>query len=225
MAVDVFVYGHHFDKAHGNGTIARHFREGLHFIVVLAAHHDAVQFDRTEARGKCGVDAVEHALQARPARDRFETIFAQRVERDVRAREARIDQASYLFGQEQTVGRERDVIDAGDRGDHRNQALEIFADQRLTAGEANAPDANLGRGAHDLGDFLIGEDLALVDPRQALFGHAVDAAQIAAVRHRDAEIRNRPMEGVGELRLGRPRDQIDHLTSNLRLEGRSALGA
>ena len=115
-----------------------------------------------------------------------------------------------MVGQEQSVGGERDVVDAGRGGNHGHEPIEVFADQRLAAGEADAAHADLGGRAHDLGDLLIAEDFRLVDPRQAFFGHAVDAAQVAAIRYRDPEIGNRPMKGVGELRLERPRNQIDH---------------
>jgi hypothetical protein len=40
-----------------------------------------------EARGERCIDAVEHALQSRAARDRLEAVFAQRVERNICARE------------------------------------------------------------------------------------------------------------------------------------------
>ena len=157
--VDVFVHRHHFDEAHGDRAVARQLGERGDLVVVLAAHHDAVEFDRPEAGGERGIDAGEHALEPGPARDRLEAILAQRVERDVGARQAGVAQAFDLVGQQQAVGRERDVVDARDRGDHRDQAVQIAADQRLAAGEPDAAHADLGRRAHDLGDLLVAEDL------------------------------------------------------------------
>ncbi len=79
------------------------------------------------------------------------------------------------------------------------QAHDAMAHQRLAAG-----DAQLLRPARDEGgaqpvELLEREQIAA---RQELhvFRHAIDAAKIAAVGHRDAHIGNRPPERVDQRR-------------------------
>ena len=47
-------------------------------------------------------------------------------------------------------------------------------------------------------DLLEGEDLGTGKPGDALFGHAVDAAQVAAVGDRDTQVGVDAAEGVDE---------------------------
>src|SRR5438876_2262163 len=63
-----------------------------------------------------------------------------------------------------------------------------MADGRLAAGEFEAPDAvYFDGGADDVGDFFIAEQIVLGQPAHALFGHAVDAAEVATVGEADAQ--------------------------------------
>ena len=52
-------------------------------------------------------------------------------------------------------------------------------------------------------DLLVGEELVAVQPRQALGGHAVLAAEVAAVGDRDAHVADRAAVAVDELALMR----------------------
>ena len=74
---------HHLDETDEDFAVARQGREVAQLVVVVAAHHDAVEFHRLEARRKGRVDAGQHALESGPARDRVEAVGAQRVERNV----------------------------------------------------------------------------------------------------------------------------------------------
>ena len=73
---------------------------------------------------------------------------------------------------------------AGQQADERDDAAPR---QRLAARQPEAPDARGHGRAGDRGDLLVAQHVGHGDERHARFGHAVDAAQVAAVRDRDAE--------------------------------------
>ncbi len=82
----------------------------------------------------------------------------------------------------------------------RDQDLEIATQQRLSAGDPELLHAELHEHARDPLDLLEREELAarqepVVVPED-LLRHAVDAAEVAAVRDGDPQVANRPAEGV-----------------------------
>ena len=87
-----------------------------------------------------------------------------------------------------------------ERGELRDQELEVAAQQRLAARDPELLHAELDEDARDALDLLERQELA---PRQEavvapedLLRHAVDAAEVAAVRDRDPQIAQRPAERV-----------------------------
>ena len=81
---------------------------------------------------------------------------------------------------------------------HRDQLRKLAADERLAAGEAHVRDAHRHEQAHEPLDLLEGEDLGPVEPRQALGGHAVLAAEVAAVGDRDPQVADQAAVAVAQ---------------------------
>ena len=87
----------------------------------------------------------------------------------------------------------------------RDQALEVAAQQRLAAGETDLLDSDPDELAREPLDLLEGQELLAVEEPIAasedLLRHAVDAAEVAAIRHRDPEIAQWASERVHGLRV------------------------
>ena len=86
-----------------------------------------------------------------------------------------------------------------ERGEQLEEAGQLAPDGRLAAGdpdglEAEALDADPG----DPGLLLVGEELGAVEPGQALLGHAVGAAEVAAVGDRDPQVLDPAAERVDQ---------------------------
>src|SRR5205807_4389893 len=79
-------------------------------------------------------------------------------------------------------------------------AREVAPQQRLTARETYLVDAELDEDVGQPGDLLEHQDFLARQPDVLLFGHAVAAAQVAAVRDRDAQIPQRAAAGVDDRR-------------------------
>ena len=75
-----------------------------------------------------------------------------------------------------------------DRGEHRDEPREVAAHERLAAGQAQVGHAHARHQPHDALDLLEAEDLVALEPGQAVGGHAVLAAEVAAVGDRDAQV-------------------------------------
>ena len=85
------------------------------------------------------VDAAEAAAHAR------EDLGIQAVETDRDALQARGLQLGGVLRQQHAVGGQRDILDAGDRGQVADQVGEIRAQQRLAAGQAQLAHARAAR--------------------------------------------------------------------------------
>jgi hypothetical protein len=85
----------------------------------------------------------------------------------------------------------------------RDDALEPAAQQRLAAGEAQLLHAEVAdRDRDEPDELVVGELLVARHPVEALGGHAVGAAEVAAVGQGDAEIGRDPPERVDEAGVG-----------------------
>ena len=85
--------------------------------------------------------------------------------------------------------------------EHFDQALDVAAKQRLAARQPELRHALVDEDPGEARDLLEREELRarekFVVGAVDLLGHAVHAAEVAAVRDRDAQIVQRPAEGVG----------------------------
>ena len=116
--------------------------------------------------------------------------------------EAGVGKCLRLLCEERGVRRQGDVESLVERGERGDEVLEIAAQQRLASGDPQLADAELDEDPSDAFDLLEGEELApreeaVVVPED-LLGHAVDAAEVAAVGDRDAQVAYRATECVDD---------------------------
>lgn len=76
-----------------------------------------------------------------------------------------------------------------------------FAHQRLAAGDTNAPHAEADEGVGHRVKFLQAEDL-IAGKELHVFAHAVGAAEVAAIRHRQAQVGDATAEGIDQAGIG-----------------------
>jgi len=137
-----------------------------------------------------------------PARDGSESICIQSIEREIDApdtgREKLIritDKLRAIGGQLQfTQATRPDALpQAADQGQH------ILAHQRLTTRQPDLVNTGRDEGGGEAFQFLKRQDFRLGQEGH-VFRHAIDAAQIAAISHLDAQIRNVAPERIHERR-------------------------
>ena len=100
-------------------------------------------------------------------------------------------------GQQDAVGGQPDILEARDRHQLLDQRRQVAADQRLAAGQPNLVDSQRHGDA--------GNPLDLLEAQQGgprlkphLLGHAIDAADVAAVGHADPQVVVGPSPRVDE---------------------------
>ncbi len=90
-----------------------------------------------------------------------------------------------------------------------NQRHDAFAHQRLSAREAELLHTLVNKGTAHPVQLLQREQVALGQKRHVL-RHAIDAAEVATIRHRHAQIADMPAKGIDQggrahgLNLGAP---------------------
>ena len=106
-------------------------------------------------------------------------------------------------GEADAVGGERDVRTRPQGRRRRDDALEPAAQQRLAAGEAQLVHAEVAdRDRDEPDELVVGELLVARHPVEAFGGHAVGAAEVAAVGQGDAEVGRDAPERVDEAGVG-----------------------
>ena len=177
----VGVKRHELDEADLVGVLAGEAGERDHLGLGEAAHRQGVDLDRVSLReGGERREAAQDLVQNVAARHLAEALALERVDGDVEARDARVDQRVGVALELVAVGRQRQLVQPGNRGEHRGQARQLAAHERL--------------------DLLEGQQTRAVEPAHALRGHAVAAAKAAAVGHREAQIADRAAVAVKQLR-------------------------
>ncbi len=176
-------------------------------VVVAAGHEDGVDLDGAEPGGAGGGQAVEDVLVAPAAGEGGEDVGAQGVEGDVDPVQARGREGAGGAGEADAVGGQREPRAGGEGGAALDDRDEAGAQQGLAAGEADLGDAEGGDGDGDeADDLVVGEQVGLGEPGEALFGHAVGAAEVAPVGEGDAQVRGDAPVGVDEHGVAPPAD-------------------
>jgi hypothetical protein len=144
------------------------------------------------------IEAAHHLGEVAPAGELAELVRIERVHRHVDPLHADVGQLAGVLGELAAVGGQRQLLEGArsrDGGRAAEQAHDVLAHQRLAAGQAQLPDAAAHEGAAQPLQLLERQHLGLGQEGHVL-GHAIDAAEIAAVRHRDAQIGDMPAKRI-----------------------------
>ena len=175
-----------------------HVDEG---VVVHAALDDGVDLYRRQADALGRLDALEHRVHAEVASVHLaEDLVVEAVEADGDPMEPGVLQRLRHRGEQVGVGRHRQVFDAVHLGKLPDEGLDALAHQRLAARQPDLHRAQIHEDTHQPHDLLEGQQFfarqeAVALP-EYLGRHTVRAAEVAAVRHGDADIPQRPVECV-----------------------------
>ncbi len=189
---------HVLDEADLGAPRLRPLDERDELVVVDAADHDRVDLERCEAGPRRGLDAAQHARQLVEAGELLEPVGPQRVEADRDPVEARRAQGGRVLLEQHAVGRHREVVQPRLAGEDLDERGQVVAHERLAARQADAVDAERAEDVGEPADLFELEQVRAGKPHVVLLGHAVVAAQVAAVRHREAEVAERAAEAVRE---------------------------
>ena len=171
-------------------------------VVVDTAHRDGVELQRAQARGGRCRDAGQHLGQTVAAGEFVKAVAAERVDRDVESAQPRLAQRLDEIGEPDAVGGHREVDRRPARRANGREAPhhldDVGAQQRFSTGQPKRGDPGRRRDPRDAFDLVDGEDARACQPFVALLGHAIGAAQRAAVGQRDAQVAVHPPEAVDQ---------------------------
>ena len=203
---------HVFDEAQHRPCAPEVLRHRQDFMVVGTALDHHVHLDRAKTGVLRGGNAFQHLgdgevdIVHAPERRVVEGIQA-----DGDALQAGRLQRMRLLRQQGSVGGQREVerlaVGRAQFAQHANQDVEVLAQQRLAAGEPELLHAVRNEDAGNARDLFETEQRALRQEAVLLveyfLGHAVAAAEIAAVGHRNAQVAQRPAQAIAQQTGGR----------------------
>src|SRR5690606_29556546 len=184
---------HVLDETHNDPGTAKSLHEIEHGVIVDAALYHRVDLDRCEPGCDGSRNTLEHSLEFGKATAHLgEDGSIEGVEADGDPVQTICLQLGGMLREEHAVSCKRDILDPFDRCEIANELGEIGTQQRLATGEAYFANAKLHEESRDADDLI--ERQPLRRPQEAivlverLARHAVRAAKIAPVHHRDAQI-------------------------------------
>jgi hypothetical protein len=89
-------------------------------------------------------------------------------------------------------------MDILDLLEHRDELRKVTAHEWLAAGQAHVVDSHRAEQRNQPGDLLEAQHLGAIEPWEALGGHAVLAAEVAAIRDRHPEVADQPAMAIAE---------------------------
>ena len=170
-------------------------------MVVHPALDYGIDFDWAESGVFGGGYARQNALRPEPAPvHAFEDVVVQRIQAYRDSPQSRVLEPLGELRQKVGVGRHGQVFDAVYLGEHGDERVHLRPDERLAARDSRLRDAETRHDADDSRHFLESQQrLArqeLVALAVYLRRHAVGAAEVAPVRHRNPQIAQRAAEAV-----------------------------
>jgi hypothetical protein len=164
--------------------------EVVQFVLVDAVEEDHVKFDRGQPHLDRRIDPREDIREAVFARDLAVALGPETVEADVHPGKPGLFEFRGLRCKQRPV-RRQGSLDA--RRHRADDVGKIAAEQRLSAGELNAPDAELHAHLHQLSNILRAHLLLRVHLTLCV---AVDAPQVAPGGQADSKVGHGPVIGV-----------------------------
>ena len=190
---------HHFNKAHVNRPVARKHGQAAQLVLVDAGKRYAVDLD-----AQPGVDSraqpAPYSVKTVAPGDFGVNIWPQRIQADVDSVHADFTKTRYNLLEQHAVSRDCDMLDAGQRLDLFDQLTAAVPHKRFASGNFDIAHAQLCCGAADTDDFLIAQDLIVLNKRLVL-RHTIPAAQIASVRDGYAHIIDTSSAGINHFYL------------------------
>ncbi len=170
-------------------------------VIVHAALNHRIDLDWLEARAARVLDAVQHVRDvAEVAAHAFEYLRLEAVQAHGDALESGGLQFHRMLGEQDAVGGQGDIVDAGDAGQIAHQVGQIGSQQRLATRESQLAHAEPREQAHQSHDFLEAQPFARAQEPilvvESVPGHAVRAAEIAAIHYGDAQVVQGPATRV-----------------------------
>src|SRR6185437_6349075 len=160
---------------------------------------DRVELCGSESRATSGGNSREDSTVVVAPGHREKALGAQRIQADGYAMQARALERTSLICQEHAICGKRQICNARIRSKHTDELVEVVAQQRLAAGEPDAGNADFGKDVNGFREFLERQQLLTGKPNVILFRHAIEAAQVATVGHRDAKACKRASQQIAQM--------------------------
>ena len=156
-------------------------------VVVAASQQHHVHLHGREPGRLGGIHGPQNVAEVAPPADRRKALGSQGVTAHVHPSQTGRGQLLGHAGQLRPVGGHRQVLEP-ERGQPGDEHREPLAHERLPAGDPHCGHTEAPGHASHPRDLVEREELVHAEEREPRLGHAVDAAQVAAIGDRDAKV-------------------------------------
>ena len=192
---------HGLDQAQDEAPRDAVFGHRLDLLVRGVGQRDHVDLDLPEAEPAGRLQPVEDLRQHVAPGDLRHAAAVKRIQAHVEPRHAGTPQVAGKLGQPGAVGGQGQIADARHRGQAGGELRQIAAQQRFAAGQPDALDALAGKDTGEPLELVEAQPLAGFVVALETFGHAVGAAQVAAVGDGQPQIADVSAQAVDEHRV------------------------
>ena len=191
---------HHLDQRHIMALRVAPGDEIGEFLLVHALQSHGVQF-YLEPCCLGRRDPIEHLAKTIAPGQRGKALPVERIERDIHPLHARTRQPFCVAGELRAIGRERQFLQimAQPPPKRGEQVHDVAPHQRLAPGDPQLGHSARDKAGGELIKLLQRQHLCLGQELHRL-GHAIGAAQVAAIRDRKPQVGDAPLEGVHQRR-------------------------
>ena len=179
---------HELDEAHGEVTVARKLGQGPQLVIVHAADEHTVDLGVGKACVVGRLKAGQRVSKRSATRDGLVARGVERIQAHVEAREPRTPQAGRNGREQRGVGGHVHFVDARHGCDHAHQINDATSHQGFSARETHLAHTQRCRRSYNVAHLLEGEDVGVREHGHAVIWHAVYAAAVTAVGHREAQV-------------------------------------
>src|SRR6056297_1569015 len=163
------------------------------------ANRQRIQANFLKLRLQRRIDAGQHSIKSLSAADFFKSRFAKCIKADVQTLQTGRSQRGSLLGQQNPIGRQRHIFDAGNGHKLLHQLRQVFPHQRFATGQPQILNTDRREEGDQPMNLFEREDLLFGQKRDVLRRHAVKAADVATVGDADAEAAVCPAKAVDQL--------------------------
>ena len=171
-------------------------------MVVHAVQRNHIDLDR-KALLLCSFDTAQHRVEVAVTRDEAKPLGIQAVEADIDPPDPGRPKRWRMFGKTRRIRRERQFVEtvAEQLADLGRDLRGPASRQGFTPGQADAANAARHEMPRQFGDLFERQHLA-ARQKDHVLGHAIPAAQVAAVGQRQPDIIDPAAETVVQRRRG-----------------------
>ena len=156
------------------------------------------QLDRRKSGLTSGLNSCQDSFVAVTPRDGLEYFRIKSIQTDIQTTQPGVTQLASLFFEQDSVRAQSDIDNPRNDSEFCDQEMQVATDKWFTAGQSDSVNSQCHADPDNAFDLLKRQQVLLRHELHVVGRHAVEAANVAAIRHADAEVVVNSAEGIDQ---------------------------